>query len=261
MYKYLGNVPMGHGDERVCADVRAGLTALGFDPSEAEIQNATKFTVRSKGVSGSLNVYNTGKVNVEGKQGELRDWLLSFKMAIENGSGPAVLLPVEIEKFPETLLERVPDCDPVIHWFFAESLSCYKVNSMAGAMFMLGAASEKAIHLLIERYGNAITDETKKDKYFTKVNNRMISKKFEAFLASYQGCKSKPDGLPFGQDLDQYLTNAFHFYRASRNEVGHPQIIPDLDKGVTLANIGQFIVYAERIYALIVHLEKEGVEV
>lgn len=29
------------------------------------------------------------------------------------------------------------------------------------------------------------------------------------------------------------------------------QIIPDLDKGVILANIGQFITYVERIYALI----------
>jgi len=252
---------MANGDENVCAAVRAGLAAQGFEATEIPIQNATKFTVRSKGVPGSLNVYNTGKMNVEGKQGELKDWLLSFKVAIEDGSGPAALLPVEIEKFPETLSKRVAACDPVIHWYFSQSLACFKANSMAGAMFMLGAASEKAILLLIERYGNAITDDVKKEKYFTKVNNRMISKKFDAFVASYQGCKSRPVGLPFGQDLDQYLMNAFHFYRVSRNEVGHPQIIPDLDKGVTLANIGQFIVYAERIYDLIAHLEEVGVEV
>ncbi len=51
----------------------------------------------------------------------------------------------------------------------------------------------------------------------------------------------------------------FQFYRITRNEIGHPQIVPDLDKGVLLANLGAFVTYIERIYGLIHHFQVTGV--
>lgn len=126
---------------------------------------------------------------------------------------------------------------------------------------MLGAASEKAILLLIDTYAAAIKDDGNREKFLSRVNNRMISKKYDEFKASYGGCKSKPTDLLLAQDLTQLLDGAFNFYRHTRNAVGHPQIVPDLDKGVILANLGQFIVYAERVYALMKHFRDNGVEV
>jgi hypothetical protein len=35
------------------------------------------------------------------------------------------------------------------------------------------------------------------------------------------------------------LTSLFTFYRLTRNEVGHPEIVPNLAKGVILANMAQ----------------------
>lgn len=126
---------------------------------------------------------------------------------------------------------------------------------------MLGAASEKAMLLLIDAYGNAIADQRNRDSFFGRVNNRTISKKYDEFKASYGGCKSKPTDLILAQDLTQLLDNAFNFYRYTRNTVGHPQIVPDLDKGVVLANLGQFIVYVERVYGLMRHFQQDGVVV
>ncbi len=253
---------MSNGDEDVCAQVRNIMGARGLSFEEVEIQNATKFKVKVNANSASLNVYNTGKLHVEGKQSDVKAWLEEVKQSIEAGTvGPLAILPAEIEKFPQTLLERVPDCDAVVVWFFQEALRCYKADSVAGAAFMLGAASEKAILLLIDAYTEAITVEANKESFRSRVNNRMISKKFEEFKASYQGCKSKPTDQMLAQDLNQLLENAFNFYRFTRNAVGHPQIVPDLDKGVVLANLGQFIVYVERIYALIAHFKENGVVV
>ena len=45
------------------------------------------------------------------------------------------------------------------------------------------------------------------------------------------------------------------------SEVGHPQIVPDLDKGVLLANLGQFVTYIGRIYGLMKHFKENGVVV
>jgi len=64
---------------------------------------------------------------------------------------------------------------------FQEALRCYKAGSPAGAAFMLGAASEKAILLLIENYGSRIKDEKHKESFFSRVNNKMISQKYDEF--------------------------------------------------------------------------------
>ncbi|WP_292326391.1 hypothetical protein [Mesorhizobium sp.] len=176
-----------------------------MDFHEGDIQHATKFTVKSGAQAASINVYNSGKLHVEGKLGDLKTWLEQLKESIEKGNGgPVALLPAEIEKFPQTLRDRVPECDDVILWFFQESLRCYKAESVAGAAFMLGAASEKAILLLIDTYAAAIADEVHRNSFLSRVNNRMISKKYDEFKASYAGSKNKPNDQVLAQDLTQF---------------------------------------------------------
>lgn len=251
---------MSNGDEKVCATVRDALVAHKLDFQETDIQHATKFTVKSGAQAGSINVYNSGKLHVEGKVSDLKTWLNQLKESIEKGNGgPVALLPAEIEKFPQTLRERVPDCDDVVLWFFQESLRCYKADSVAGSAFMLGAASEKAILLLIDAYSSSILDRGHRESFISRVNSRMISKRYDEFKASYAGCKSKPADQVLAQDLTQLLDGAFNFYRHTRNAVGHPQIVPDLEKGVILANLGQFIIYVDRIYMLMRHFQQNGV--
>ena len=53
----------------------------------------------------------------------------------------------------------------------------------------------------------------------------------------------------------------FQFCRITRNEVGHPEIVPDLDRGVLLANLGNVVNYIGRIYELMGHFRKIGVVV
>lgn len=251
---------MSNGDDKVCDAVRSALTVNRVDFQETDIQHATKFTAKSGAQSASLNVYNSGKIHAEGKESDLKTWMMQLKESIEQGAGgPIALLPAEIEKFPQTLRERVPDCDDVVLWFFQESLRCYKADSVAAAAFMLGAASEKAILVLIESYANSILNEANRESFKSRINQRAISKKYDEFKASYAGCKSKPTDPILSQDLSQILDSAFTFYRCTRNAVGHPQIIPDLDKGIILANLGQFIVYVERVYCLSRHFQQNGV--
>lgn len=243
---------MSNGDSEICKSVQQALEASSvFDGSE-EIQNATKIKAKSGLNRAVALVYNSGKIVVQGPDSELKSWLLNLKQSIESGSAaPGILLPAEIERFPQTLRERVPDCDDVVLWFFQESLRCYKADSVSGSAFMLGAASEKAILILIDAYIDNIADETKRQKFRDRTNNRTISVRFDEFKRSYKSAQPRPTALPLAQDLDQLLEGAFNFYRYTRNVVGHPAIVPDLDKGIILANLGQFITYVERIYALI----------
>jgi hypothetical protein len=253
---------MPNGDEKVCTTVREALTKNGVLEGEQEIQYATKFIAKSGASKAGLSVFNSGKMHVDGADSDLKKWLLELKTSIEAGNAaPGILLPAEIEKFPQTLQERVPACDGVILWFFQEALRCYKAGSTAGAAFMLGAASEKVILILIESYGNRIKEEKHREAFFSRVNNRAVSNKYDEFKRSHKSSKPKPSEMPLAQDLDQLLDGAFNFYRHTRNVVGHPQIVPDLDKGVILANLGQFITYVERIYGLIDFYNGHEVEV
>lgn len=253
---------MANGDEKICATVRELLQREGVYEREEEIDYATKFHLRSGANRALLLVYNSGKMHVQGADSPLKVWAFGVKESVEHGTAaPGILLPAEIEKFPTTLQERVPACDGVIIWFFQEALRCYKAGSVAGAAFMLGGASEKAIVTLIEAYGNAINDQKLKEGFFSRVNSRAISVKYDEFKKSYKSAKTKPKDLPLAQVLEQLLDGAFNFYRHTRNTVGHPQIIPDLDPGVVLANLGQFITYVERIYALMAFYSANGVDV
>ena len=253
---------MGVADEKMFREVTSFLERQKLGYSSSEEQYCIKLTVKSRGQIVPVSVYNTGKIVVGGVDCELKRLLSEMREALLSGAAvPGQALPFEIDRFPDTIRERVPECDPVILAFIAEAIRCIRADGLLGAAFMLGAASEKAVNLLVHTYADAITEATKKERFLSRVNNRMISVKWDEFIRSYKSCGSKPTGGILAQDLDTVIGSMFQFCRITRNEVGHPQIVPDLDRGVLLANLGHFVMYIERIYSLMRHFRDKGVSV
>lgn len=251
-----------NGDEKTCNEVKSFLQRQHQIEIEnvTDEQRSTKFSIRSGQYRASVTIYNTGTIVIGGKISPLKELLEKMKEGIESSVAlPGQALPFEIDRFPETIRTRVPNCDPVIVRFVDEAIRCYRAEAFLGCAFMVGAASERAIGLLIQTFGDAISDESNRNKFFTKINNRMISRKYEEFYASYKGCKSRPSDAVLSQDLDVIIGQTFQFCRITRNEVGHPQIVPDLDQGVLLANLGHLVTYLERIYLLIDHFKRTPV--
>jgi|GEM_PF-732401 len=251
----------GDGDPGTIRAVASFLERNNLTFEAKAIQHATQLVVHDGPMTANVNVYKTGNIQVQGSPGRLLDFLNKMKEALAGGATPGTVLPFEIERFPERIREKVPNCDPVIVHFVEEAITCYKSDALLATAFMLGAASERAINLLIECYAESITDPTNREKFRARINNRTISARYEEFKKSYAGCKSKPTDGVLAQNLDAVIGGTFQFCRITRNEVGHPQIVPDLDRGVLLANLGQFVTYVERIYGLMVHFQKTGVVV
>jgi hypothetical protein len=250
-----------NADEKTYRAVISFLDGQNLErEAEADEQHCTKVSIRSGRHRASVNIYSSGTLVVGGKASPLKDLLEQMKQGIESGCAlPGQALPFEIDRFQQTIQERVPGCDPVIIRFVEEAIRCYRAEALLACAFMIGAASERSIGLLVQTFGECIKDESNRNKYVSKTNNRMISKKYEEFSACYRGCKSRPaDGAP-AQDLDVLIGSMFQFCRITRNEVGHPQIVSDLDKGVLLANLGHLVTYIERIYGVIRHLQEYGV--
>ncbi len=250
------------GEPKTFQAITSFLERQKLDFEVREEQYCDKITIQNRAQIAHISVYNSDKIVVGGKDTPLKTLLEQMKKAIEEGEAvPGQALPFEIEKFPETIRERVPNCDPVIIRFIEESIRCFRADALLGAAFMLGAASEKAINLLIYSYADAIENEQHKTRFMSRINNRMISKKYDEFLRSYNSCKTHPTDPVLSQDLDVIIGSMFQFCRITRNEVGHPQIVPDLDRGVILANLGHFVTYIERIYSLMRFFNKNPIQV
>jgi hypothetical protein len=207
-----------------------------------------------------VKVYATGTVQVQGSDSKLKESLSKAKEAIENEETLGEMLPFEIEKFPEVLKERIPTIDPIIVRFIEEAIVTVKAGSNLGCAFLLGGASEKAIYLLIDTYKNAIEDASKKERFESRIANKFISKVFTEFKNSYKASQNKPHGFGWTNDIEVKIEQIFQFCRITRNESGHPHLPPNLDKGVLLANMGQFVKYIEDLYAMMNYYQENKVK-
>lgn len=243
---------MGAYQDKVYNQILSFLKRQCWDFTEKEETNARRFDVRYGKSSCVVKIYSTGTVQVQGQESKLKETLIQLKQAIEKNEVLASeILPFEIEAFPDTLQQNIPTIDPVIVRFLSEAILCLKANSLLGCSFLLGAASKKAIWLLIDSYAQAIADEGNRNKFKERISNKFISRAYEEFKRSFSSCKSKPDDPSLMQDLETQIDSIFQFCRICRNEVGHPQLTPNLDKGVLLANMGQFVKYLQANYRLI----------
>jgi hypothetical protein len=214
--------------------------------------NAKRIDIRVGADSCVTKVYTTGKIqNQASPQSRLKIIMDQLKAALEKGDAAvAGFLPFEIESFPDTLAQRIPNIDPVIIAYLTEAIACAKGELLCASAFLLGAASEKAVWLMIDAYGNAIGDEKNRAGFKQRTGGKFISRAYDEFRNSFKSCQTKPADAAL-QEWEVKIDAIFQFYRLSRNEVGHPQIVPHVEKGALIANMGQFVTYVDTIYQLI----------
>lgn len=228
--------------------------------TESTEGDTNRFDLQSGKFKCCVKVYKTGTIQIQGVESKLRASLTEAKTAIENEEAVGELLPFEIERFPEVLTESIPTVDPIIVRFVAEAIMSIKAGSLLGCAFLLGGASEKSILLLIDAYTVAIDDETLRSKFASRISGKFISKSFDEFKRSFKSSKNKPNGYGWTNDLEIKVEQIFQFCRICRNESGHPHLPPNLDKGVLLANMGQFVKYVADLYELIKYYGENTVE-
>jgi len=222
-----------------------------FSFNESIENNCKRIDVQHGKAHCIVKVYGTGTIQLQGPDSKLKTVLNEAKVAVENEENISEMLPFEIERFPEVLKERIPSIDPVIVRFIEEAIVAFKAGSNLGCAFLLGGASERAILLLIETYAKAIPDEKMQNSFISRTSNKFIAKVFDEFKGSWKISLNKPKGYGWTNDIEIKVEQLFQFYRICRNEAGHPHLPPNLDKGVLLANMGQFVKYVEDLNELV----------
>lgn len=247
--------------EKNYSQIKSFVDQNQWSNQEKDEANCKRIDVKNGKFSCVVKVYETGTVQIQGAESKLHEALIEAKKAIENEENIGEILPFEIERFPEVLKERVQSIDPIIVRFIAEAIVAIKAGSNLGCAFLLGGASEKAIYLLIDTYTSAIKDETLRKKFISRTSGKFISRAFDEFKGSFKSSQNKPTGYGWTNDLEIKIEQIFQFCRICRNEAGHPHLPPNLDKGVLLANMGQFVKYIEDLYQLIGYYQTNEVMV
>jgi hypothetical protein len=119
---------------------------------------------------------------------------------------------------------------------------------------MLGGASEQAVLLMIESYGNSITDANAKRAFQANIQKaQSIFRKYELFEAKFAGIKQRlPRAL--ADNVDSLLRGVFDLIRSSRNDAGHPAIGASVGRDAVYSYLRRFPPYCKRIYDLIAWL-------
>lgn len=242
------------------AQMKSYVERNNFPFQEKDEQGCKRLDVQNGKAKSVVKVYSTGTIQIQGAESKLKAALTQAKDAVENEENIGEMLPFEIERFPEVLKENIPDVDPIIVRFIEEAIVTIKAGSNLGCAFLLGGASEKAIYLLIDAYTQAIPDQTMRDRFVSKTSKKFISKVFEEFKASWKSSINKPQGYGWTNDIEVKIEQIFQFCRICRNESGHPHLPPNLDKGVLLANMGQFVKYIEDMYGMINYYKENNVQ-
>jgi len=254
-----GEVVVSEIMEKCYAQMRSYIDRNKFTFSESKEQNCKRIDVQNGKSKCVVKVYGTGTIQLQGADSKLKKALQQAKEAVENEEDIGEVLPFEIERFPEVLKERIAGVDPIIVRFVEEAILTLKAGSNLGCAFLLGGASEKAILLLVDVYTKAIPDETMRSRFISRTSGKFISKVFDEFKTSWKSTTNKPAGYGWTNDIEIKIEQVFQFCRICRNEAGHPHLPQNLDKGVLLANMGQFVKYVEDLYEMVRFYEQNQV--
>ena len=165
--------------------------------------------------------------------------------------------PYDPSGYLSRIKNEIPTIDDVIIFYLEEGLNCFRSNYLFSSAVMIGCAAEKAMLLLIDAFGQAISNPTSRQEYEKETKFWMINRKYEALWKRLEPISpSLPPQL--GDELHVILDRIFDLIRKTRNEAGHPTG-KRIDLETMHANLLLFPSYCKRVYGLLDHFSNNQI--
>ncbi len=146
----------------------------------------------------------------------------------------------------------IPNIDPVIVTYLAESLRTFRIGCYLASTVTLGCAAEKSLLLLMDATADALPSPAGLT-FRAKIEPKMMRGKFEEFHKILEG-RIRPALKQSHRDLDDFLDvqldGIFDIIRTQRNAAGHPEGF-NIGQDVAHANLYAFMSFLRRVYLLI----------
>jgi len=168
-----------------------------------------------------------------------------------NSSPPA---PNDSTGYLRRIKDVVPNLDPIIETYLAESIRTYNINQLLSSTITLGCASERAILMLIDKFEQSFKDIAKRTTFSKRIAGKFIKTQFDEVHRAILLILTE---LPYNlrENYATMLPGVFQLIRYNRNEAGHPTG-KHVDKDTLFANLQVFIQYCKYIYELMDYFDE-----
>jgi hypothetical protein len=140
--------------------------------------------------------------------------------------------------------------DAVAVGYVEEALSCFTRGCYTASVLLLGVAAEA----VVLKACDLIVKPAAAKEYNIKTRHRRLVERYSALSK-----KERDEALPDG--LDVTLTSAYDLIRRQRNDLGHPQVPPTIDRRHAFTFFQVFLTVVRDLEAFatyIRHVEKRN---
>ena len=123
------------------------------------------------------------------------------------------------------LRERVPNPDPTVIAYLAESLETFRKDNRVASAVMLGIAAERVFLLLCDALAGALSNPAEKAS-LTKLLDRFPMKPKLDWVQNKIQQIQKQAHAGFPENASIMLVTIYDLMRCQRNELGHPREAP-----------------------------------
>ncbi len=159
-------------------------------------------------------------------------------------------VPEDQQGFLAVLLKLVPNLDLVIRQYVQEALLTYERGALFASAVMIGAASEKAVYLLMDALHGSLLDPQKKKAVQKALEECKLPTMFNRLLEGIKQAKTL-GAMPYPahEGAEHHLLSLQEAIRVQRNDAVHPQVGQVTLETVHLA-LAAFPVACRKIYDL-----------
>lgn len=145
----------------------------------------------------------------------------------------------------------VPNVDPVIGQYVEESLQTYNDGRLFASAVMIGAASEKAVYLLIEALRRAVSDSSEQRGIDNDLSQRGLPAMFKRLYNNIERARRQGGMEPAIHEMAHaHLVSLQEAIRIQRNDAVHPRTARVAPVGVRLS-LAAFPHACRKVYDLI----------
>ena len=154
-----------------------------------------------------------------------------------------------ISKIVENLKNSIKNFDPIVECYLNEGLKTYENGFLISSAFCLGAMSERCILLLAKKVEKTVQNSQASSEYGNLRNIKGYWNFTKKYLEDFK--KIYPGNKELWYELDVKIDFMFTNYRLTRNEVGHPDFIPNIDPNEHELRIKVTPKYIETIFKVL----------
>jgi hypothetical protein len=132
-------------------------------------------------------------------------------------------VPEDQTGFLGALTANVPNLDSVLQQYAQEAVAAYNRRLFFASAVMIGAASEKAVYLLMDAIINSVADSKEQRTLRTLFDQRKIERLLAAVSKKVEDAKRARMPYEVHEGADRHLVSLLEAIRVQRNDAVHPQ--------------------------------------